>query len=136
MAQGFWRHFEPGSLNKRVTFLRQAETEDALGKTTNGLEPVITLWADLYPVRGRESYETAKIQSNVTHKCYCRWHSALADINSDWYLEYKGKRYSIESAADAGLEHRYIEIYCAEHTGDADMPDARTDEGGEDIWTE
>lgn len=115
MARGFWRGIEPGSLDKRVTFLRQEKGEDAFGKTTNSLAEVITLWADFYPVRGKEFYEVRHTEGEVTHKCYCRWHSAIADIDSTWYIRFRGNLYSIESAIDAGFDRRYFEIYCTQH---------------------
>lgn len=123
MADGFWKKVEPGTLNKRVTFLRQGEAIDDLGKVTNGIKEVITLWADFYPVRGQEFYEIQKTQGKVTHKCYCRYNSTIADIDSNWFIDYKGKRYSVESAFDAGYAKRYFEIYCTEHINKEDMPD-------------
>ena len=137
MATGFWKKVEPGTLNKRVTFCRNTDTVDSYGKITNGTEEVITLWADFYPVRGQEFYEVQKIQGKVTHKCYCRYHSALSEINSNWYILYKGKKYTVESAVDGGLDKRYFEIYCTEHINDDEIPDAPEPDfpdGGDDLW--
>ena len=146
MARGFWTRVEPGTLKKRVTFYRQADVEDSLGKLTNGIQKVITLWADFYPVRGSEFYEIQKIQGKVTHKCYCRFHSALKDIDSNWFIGYQGNIYHIESAIDAGYAGRYYEIYCTEYTNKEDMPtvvETTPDEDGADNeheeetqWTE
>ena len=119
----FWEKVNPGTLRSRVTFCKQEETEDDLGKITNGLVEVVTVWADFYPVRGQEFYEVQKIQSRVTHKCYCRCHSKLSDMDSNWYLKFKGKLYSIESAVDAGMAGRYMEIYCSEHVNKEIMPE-------------
>lgn len=123
MATGFWKRLEPGSLKKRVTFCRQGETTDSLGKVTNGLDDVITLWADIYPVRGQEYYEIRKIQGKVTHKCYCRYHTAIADMDSTWYIKHKGKKYSVESVVDGGYDRKFFEIYCTEHIDEEEMPD-------------
>lgn len=122
MASGFWEKVEPGTLRKRVTFLRQTEAEDEYGKITNELSEVVTVWADFYPVRGQEFYEVQKTQGRVTHKCYCRCHTLLADADSNWFLKYKDKIYSIESIVDAGLAGRYFEIYCSEHINKEDIP--------------
>ena len=122
MASGFWEKVEPGTLRKRVTFYKAGAVRDGYGKITNGMTEVVTVWADFYPVRGQEFYEVQKIQGKVTHKCYCRFHSMLKDIDSTWYLMYKGKFYSIESAVDAGYAGRYFEIYCSEHIDKDMMP--------------
>ena len=128
MAGDLRNPIEPGSMKWRVTFYRQGEVTDALGKITNGYTEVITLWADLYPIRGQEFYEVQRIQGKVTHKCYCRWHSALAEIDSTWFLSCRGKKYSIESAVDTGLSGRFMEIYCTEHVDKEDVP-TMSDEG-------
>ena len=141
MAYGFWKRFEPGTMDKRVTFCQQKDKEDAIGKVTNGLEEVITLWANFYPVRGQEFYEINKLHGKVTHKCYCRWHSKIADIDSTWYIKYRDKLYMIESAVDGGYDKRYFEIYCTEYIGKEEMPgvelpdedDLAAIEGG-DTW--
>ncbi len=124
MATGFWtRGIDPGSFRKSVTFYRQSDKTDDLGKVTNGLVKVATLRADFYPIRGKELLEVQKVQGEVTHKCYCRYNSKIKDIDSNWYLEYEGKKYSIESAVDGGCAKRYFEIYCTAHVNAEDMPE-------------
>ena len=122
MASGFWEKVEPGTLRKRVTFYKQGTVRDHFGKLTNGMHEVVTVWADFYPIRGQEFSEVQRIQGKVTHKCYCRYHSMLKDLDSTWYIGYKDKLYSIESAFDGGNAGRYFEIYCSEHIDKEDMP--------------
>ena len=143
MAGVYLKRVNPGAFNKRVTFCRQGETRDALGKITHGLEDVITLWADFYPMRGSEFTDVQKTQGKVTYRCFLRWHSALSDIGPEWFIKHKGKVFYIVSALDVGLQKRYLEIYCTEYIGTDEMPDAeRSDEfdpalsEGEDISEE
>ena len=122
MASGFWERVEPGTLRKRVTFFKAGAVRDGYEKITNGMTEVVTVWADFYPVRGQEFYEVQKIQGKVTHKCYCRYHSMLKDLDSTWYIGYKDKLYSVESRMDGGFAGRYFEIYCSEHVDKDTMP--------------
>lgn len=126
MANRFWEKIEPGNFDKRVTFCKPGKCSDGYGKTTNGLKDVATLWAEFYPIRGRELYEVQKIQGTVTHKCKVRYNSMIADIDSTWYLKYKGRRYAVESAIDDGMAHRCIEIQCALYIDSDTMPDDPT----------
>ena len=122
MAGVYLKRLNPGAFNKRVTFCKQADAEDDIGKVTNGLVDVITLWADFYPTRGRETSELYKTQGVVTYRCLLRWHSALSEIDSTWYIKYHGKVFYIQSAIDIGLSKRYLEIYCTEYIGKEEMP--------------
>ena len=141
MAGVYLKRLDPGAFNKRVTFCRQTDTEDDIGKITNGLEDVITLWADFYPTRGRETSELNKLQGVVTYRCFLRCHSALSGIDSTWFIKYRGKVFYIESVIDIGLKGRYLEIYCTEYIGKEEMPgierqsedELATDEG-EETW--
>lgn len=134
MAAGFWtKGIDPGSFRMRVTFCKQGEIEDEYGKVTNGLIDVVELSADFYPIRGQELLEVQKVQGEVTHKCYLRYHTALEDINSNWYIKYRGKQYSIESVIEAGNAKKYYEIYCKCHVNADEMP-VSVDRGDSDGW--
>jgi SPP1 family predicted phage head-tail adaptor len=115
------RLLEVGRLNKRVKFFKFSEVEDDLGQSTNGLVLVGTYWCTLNPIRGSEFYELRKIESNVTHKCFVRWREALSSVDTNWFLEYDGKYYSVDYAMDIELAHELIEIRCTEHINKEDI---------------
>lgn len=102
-----------GKLNKRIKFKKLMDVTDDLGQSTKKLADYKTVWGSLYPVRGVELYEIQKIQSKITHKCYVRY---LDGIDSNCFIEYQGKSYSVESVLDVDLEHKMLEIMCSEHT--------------------
>lgn len=118
------RTLDIGQLNKRITFLALSdEVEDDLGQLTNGLTEIGTYWGSLYPVRGQEFYEVQKIQGRITHKCYVRYYESLSELDSNNFLRYGGKTYSIESVNDVDLAHKYLEIYCSEHINKEEIDD-------------
>ena len=107
-----------GKLNKRITFMKLQDKKDALGQSKKVLSELRTVWASLYPVRGSEYYEIQKIQSKVTHKCYIRY---CDGIDTNCFIKYKDKTYSIESVIDVNLEHKMLEIMCTEYNNKAEM---------------
>ena len=136
MAGVYLKRVDPGAFNKRVTFCKQGDVMDELGKTTNGLEDVVTIWADFYPMRGSEFTEVMKTQGKVTYRCFCRYHSKLSEIDSTWFIKYRGKVFYIEGAVDVGLQKRYLEIYATEYIGKEDMPDAPLEDEPVDLEEE
>lgn len=102
-----------GRLNKRVSLVALAVTKDDLGQETQKLKTIKTVWASLYPVRGTEYYEAAKIRAKTTFKCYLRY---IPGVETNMYLKYKDTMYAIESVIDVNFEHKMLEIYCTEYT--------------------
>ena len=101
-----------GKLNKRLSFFSLADVPDELGQITKKPSLIKTVWGTLQPVRGAEFYEVQKVQSKVTHKCYIRY---TKSIDTNCFLKYKDKEYSIESVIDVDLERKMLEIRCVEH---------------------
>ena len=110
-----------GNLNKRITFQRLQNVEDEMGQEKQELADYKTVWASLYPVRGAEYYEAAKLRSKVTYKCYVRY---IPNITTNMYIKHGGKTYTIESVVDVDLEHKMLEIYCTEYTNNEVIADA------------
>lgn len=100
-----------GKLNKRVKILGYVDTQDELGQEKQTLGVIKEVWASLYPTRGAEYYEAQKIRNKTTYKCYMRY----TELTSDNLLEYKDKKYTIESVLPVDGEKKLLEIYCTEH---------------------
>lgn len=103
-----------GKLNKRLSFKKLVDVTDEMGQNKKKLAKICEVWGSLYPVRGMEFYEIQKIQGKITHKCYIRYRT---DIDSNCFIEYQGKTYSIESVIDVDLSHKILEIMCSEYFG-------------------
>lgn len=108
-----------GKLSKRITIKKFIDVEDAMGQSKKVLTDAMTIWADLYPVRGAELYEIKKLQSKVTHKCYTRYFDGI-DINC--YISYKGDLYTIEDVIDVNMERKKLEIRCALYSNKEVVP--------------
>lgn len=102
-----------GRLNKRIKFLTYTESIDELGQSKQSFEAVRTCWADIYAVRGQERYEALKIREEVQYKCYVRYFQGLN--SSNYYIEYAGRKFKIDSVTDIDEQHTFYEIYCTEY---------------------
>lgn len=73
--------FDAGRMRDRVTFQAYNGSVDTHGDIRDDLDEnwtdVITVWAAIDPVSGREFYEASQNQSEVTHKIRCRYFSGL-----------------------------------------------------------
>ena len=101
-----------GKLNKRLKIMGFVDRKDAIGQSSKALEEIKTVWGSLYPIRGNEMYEVQKVQGKTSHKCYIRY---MKDIDSNCYIKYEDKTYSITSVIDVDMEHKLLEIYCDEY---------------------
>lgn len=65
-----------GKMRHRITFQRLSDNKDSLGAYGDGWEDVVTTWAQISPVSGRE-YFTQMRESLVSHKIYCRYRPGI-----------------------------------------------------------
>ena len=133
------RMMDIGRLNKKVTLYKFGETTDSMGQEIQKFIPVAIIWGDLRPVRGNEYYEVQKIQAKVSHKLYIRYHSAFKDIDTNWYIGYKDKKFDVVSVINVDLADKMFEIYCNERINHEDHymtqpeePSVYPEEGDED----
>lgn len=64
-------------MNHRITFQRQATDKDKLGGYSDDWIDVMTVWAQISPVSGRE-YLTQMRENTISHKIYCRYRAGLS----------------------------------------------------------
>ena len=71
-----------GRTNKRITFCRYEEKENALSQTEQTLTEVKTVWASVEPTRGREYQEAQRVRPELTYKVTTRYHK---EVTPDMY---------------------------------------------------
>ncbi len=102
-----------GKLNKRITFQRRAEGEDALGQTVQGWEDVQTVWADFYPVRGGEYQEEGqKKREEVVYKAKLRY---LPGIDASMRVVFRGRHFLIDKVINVDEANYKLELECTEY---------------------
>ncbi len=100
-----------GRTNKRVTFCKYEEKENALSQTEQVLKEVKTVWASVEPTRGREYQEAQRIRPELTYKITTRFH---AGITPDMLIKFKDRYFQIISAINARERNEMLEIICVE----------------------
>lgn len=100
-----------GRANKRITFCRYEEKENALSQIEQTLIKVKTVWASVEPTRGREYQEAQRVRSELTYKVTTRYHKEIApDMLIKW-----GKRcFNIVSVINVRERNEMLEIICIE----------------------
>lgn len=65
-----------GKMRHRITFQRPVEDKDILGGFKGQWVPVVTTWAQITPVSGKEFLSQVR-ELTVTHKVYCRYRPGI-----------------------------------------------------------
>ncbi len=100
-----------GRTNKRITFCRYEETENALSQIGQVLKEIKTVWASVEPTRGREYQEAQRIRPELTYKVTTRYHKG---IMPDMLIKYKGRLFQIISVINVREGNEMLEIICIE----------------------
>ena len=100
-----------GRLRNRIKILEYKESENELGQTVNGLVPIETVWAEIYPLKSKEYIEAGLTQTESTYKILIRWFGGLTE---EMVIEYNNQQFSIVSIADLEMKHLFYEIMCKE----------------------
>lgn len=101
------RSIQAGQLNKRITFQQNTGTQDATGQRIDAWADVITVWAAITPLSGKQ-LELARAQtvtSTATHQIRIRWNEALTN-----QLTYRVKYAAGFSPTDTAPVVRYFRI--------------------------
>lgn len=107
----------PGKLNKRIKILEFAEGEDGAGGyldnwiTGEGWNEIITVWANINPLSGRDLIMAQQTMSEITHKITIRYNS---NIKSSHIIAYNSRRFDIQYIRNTQEKNTYLEILCVE----------------------
>lgn len=64
-------------MRHRITFQQQSPEKDALGGYGDVWTDVVTVWAQITPLSGREYFSQVR-ENVISHKIYCRYHSGIS----------------------------------------------------------
>ena len=111
-----------GRLNKRITFIQYKDTDnngipyvDEYGRNIQKLVPYKTVWASVEPISGKESLEADRNKNELTHRIYTRY---LPDTTVDMIIDFKGRKFRIESVINYREENEMLQFACTEMAGD------------------
>lgn len=102
-----------GTLDKRIKFIQNQDVETENVITEQKPVEVLSCWARIEPVRGREYYEAQKIRTVNSYKITTRYRP---NLNESMIIQYGSRQFEIENIVDPYEAHVYLEFYCTEKT--------------------
>jgi SPP1 family predicted phage head-tail adaptor len=105
----------PGKLNKRITLQSYQSIKDDEGIVSKQWVNLMTVYASVEPLSGREYWQAAATQSENTVKFLIRYKQ---NITSDLRLIYNNKSYDVKSVIDPNEAHKELILMCAEVQND------------------
>jgi len=100
-----------GDMRHRITFQKPVETPDGYKGHTVSWQDMITVWASVEPLTGREYFYSHQIKAEVTHRVKIRYR---ADITTEMRAKFGERVLEIESIIDLKERHEVLEILCRE----------------------
>ena len=98
-----------GALDQRVVIERLVEGYDELGQPINDWLPIVTTWAEVSPLVGREYLAAAALVAEVTARIRMRYRPGITAADR---IVHEGTTYGITSVADVHSSRRELVLMC------------------------
>jgi SPP1 family predicted phage head-tail adaptor len=98
-----------GQLDQRIVIERLVEGYDELGQPINDWLPIVTTWAAVEPLVGREYLAAAALVAEVTARVRMRFRPGITAADR---IVHDGKVYGITSVADVHSSRRELVLMC------------------------
>lgn len=105
-----------GRLNQRITFQRRTETLDAYREDTGEWEDLVTVYAGVEPVAGKEFFAALQVQSDITHRILVRSSSDVSGITTKDRVSHETNLYDIQSILNVGSRNKELQLMCIQHS--------------------
>ena len=98
-----------GQLDQRVTIERSTQTQNSWGEIIHTWAPLVTVWAAVEPLIGREYMAAAAMQSDVSTRIRMRYRPGVTPADR---VNHEGRAYNIESVVDVRSGNRELVLMC------------------------
>ena len=100
-----------GDFRHRVIFQKEVKVPDGYKGHAVTWQDVITVWASVDPLSGREYFYAHQIKNAISHRIRIRYRT---DVNEAMRIRHGDRYFSIESMIDMGERREFLEIRCQE----------------------
>ncbi len=101
-----------GELRHRVTIQKeQGTTRNSKGELVPNWVDIVTVWAAVEPLKGREYFDAEQVQAEVTTRIRMRYH---AGVTPEMRIIYGTKEFDILSAINIEEKDRELHLMCKE----------------------
>lgn len=97
--------------NKKITIKQESTTQDEYGQPTHDWTTVVTCWASIEPVIGKEFYAAEQAQSDVTIKIRTEY---ITGILPKMKIVYATRIFEIDSVINYKEQNRDLIFMCRE----------------------
>lgn len=105
----------PGHLNRRLTIQQRAATPDSFGQQSTTWSDLMTVWACIKPLAGRELVSAQAINAETTHEVTIRYSATAATITVAMRAVYQGRILGIVAPPiDVETAHVTLRLLCSE----------------------
>jgi SPP1 family predicted phage head-tail adaptor len=101
----------PGELRHRITIQKLVNTQDTFGQPVEQWSDVVTVWASVNPIVGKEFFAAETVNSEVSHKIRIRYKQ---NITPDMRIKFKDRYFSIQSVIDYQERNIELQLMCKE----------------------
>ena len=101
--------YSAGNLDQRLTLRRRGSGVDVLGQESETWQTLAIVWGRAEPLRGREYFAAAQVQSETAVRFTIRYRTDLA--TSDHVL-WRDQAHDITSIIDPGGRKETLELMC------------------------
>lgn len=100
-----------GELNRRITIQQRATSTDSYGQQATTWADVLSCWAAIEPLDGRELLLAQAINAEVTHRLTVRYRTG---ITAAMRATYQGRLFNIHAVLDPDTAHVALQLLCSE----------------------
>lgn len=102
-----------GNLIHRIRIERRVKGENSRGEVTHTWQTVVTLHAEKNPLRGREFFQAAQVQSEITTRWRIRWRRGIDETMRVVELSGQAMLYDIKAPPiEVGGQRDWLDLMC------------------------
>jgi SPP1 family predicted phage head-tail adaptor len=106
---------QAGKLRHRIVLQKVTMMRDEEGNAVETWSDFVTVWASVEPIRGREYFEAAAINTENDLRFVIRYRSGITSEMRVWYND---RIFDIQSVIDIDEAHKELELICKEVMND------------------
>lgn len=100
-----------GALRHRIIIQFRENTRGDYGQEVETWADLVTVWAAIWPIKGREYFSADQVQSEITHRIRIRHRRRITPENR---ISYKGRIFDIRSIINPDERGEYLDIMATE----------------------
>ena len=106
---------DAGDLRHRVVIQKRRQVQDALGGVNRDeiWDDVVTLWAAIAPVSGREYFDAERVNSEVSHTVTIRYQHGDR-YGTENRVSHEDRIFQIVSSINVKERNEWVEMKCLE----------------------